>query len=195
MIEQLTVVDASRRPIGKKDRDSVHLDGDWHETFHCWFWKDDNLYLQLRSPEKKDFPGKLDITAAGHLAVGEDATDGVREIEEELGIRVEYEQLHSLGVFEDVIEADAFTDREFAHTYAYRYRGETFHLDTEEVTDIVIVKRKDLIRLIQGQVIQINVQSVLLRNHYLISTDALVPHAESYWAHVLEGLTRLASGS
>ena len=37
MTEWLTIFDSERNTIGKKLRDEVHRDGDWHETFHCWF--------------------------------------------------------------------------------------------------------------------------------------------------------------
>lgn len=37
MTEWLTIFDFERNILGKKLRDEVHRDGDWHETFHCWF--------------------------------------------------------------------------------------------------------------------------------------------------------------
>ncbi len=67
MKEQLTIFDENHRKIGEKERNQVHLDGDWHETFHCWFWKEDLIYLQRRSMEKQNFPGKYDVTAAGRM--------------------------------------------------------------------------------------------------------------------------------
>lgn len=57
MTEWLTIFDSERNTLGKKLRDEVHRDGDWHETFHCWFVekdaKDIFLYFQLRSKNKK----------------------------------------------------------------------------------------------------------------------------------------------
>lgn len=56
MTEWLTIFDSERNTLGKKLRDEVHRDGDWHETFHCWFVekdaKDIFLYFQLRSKIK-----------------------------------------------------------------------------------------------------------------------------------------------
>ena len=37
MTEWLTIFDFEKNILGKKLRDEVHRDGDWHETFHCWF--------------------------------------------------------------------------------------------------------------------------------------------------------------
>ena len=42
MTEWLTIFDPERNTLGKKLRDEVHRDGDWHETFHCWFVEKDN---------------------------------------------------------------------------------------------------------------------------------------------------------
>ena len=56
MTEWLTIFDPERNTLGKKLRDEVHRDGDWHETFH-WFVEKDTedmfLYFQLRSKNKK----------------------------------------------------------------------------------------------------------------------------------------------
>ena len=41
MTEWLTIFDSERNTLGKKLRDEVHRDGNWHETFHCWFVEKD----------------------------------------------------------------------------------------------------------------------------------------------------------
>ncbi|WNQ12825.1 NUDIX domain-containing protein [Paenibacillus aurantius] len=43
------------------------------------------LLLQRRHPGKDTYPGLFDITAAGHLEAGENVSDGIRELKEELG--------------------------------------------------------------------------------------------------------------
>lgn len=191
MKELLMIFDANHQKIGVKEREQVHLDGDWHETFHCWLWKEDLIYLQRRSMEKKDFPGKYDITAAGHLTAGETIVDGIREIEEELGLSLRFEQLTSLGVFEDVIELDGFDDREFAHTYSYVYQGETLQFDDQEVMDVVAVNRNELLALTEGRLRTIEGNS-LTTNHLVEITQAdLVPHRQTYWQNIFECLTRM----
>ncbi|WP_257213775.1 NUDIX hydrolase [Bacillus pumilus] len=81
------------------------------------------LYFQLRSPAKKDFPSLLDITAAGHLLADEQPSDGIREVEEELGLSIPFEDLTFAGVMQDEIHIPSFIDREFCHVYLYKSRG------------------------------------------------------------------------
>ena len=100
--EKIRIVDDRRRPLGVTTREEVHRKGYWHETFHCWVCTGDqeekSVYLQLRSPQKKDFPNLLDITAAGHILADESIEDGIRELHEEIGLPISIEELLSLGI-------------------------------------------------------------------------------------------------
>ncbi|MEK4700857.1 hypothetical protein MKX47_14755 [Solibacillus sp. FSL R7-0668] len=51
----------------------------------------------MRSKLKKDYPNQFDITAAGYLLATETVLDGVRELYEELGINIAFEELKALG--------------------------------------------------------------------------------------------------
>ena len=185
MIEFITIVDHRRKKIGLKSRADVHRDGDWHETFHCWMMDYDRLLLQLRSDTKADFPALFDITGAGHLTAGETVRDGVREIQEELGLELTFDQLTPLGVFEDVIETDTFLDREFAHTYVYAYDGEAFTLDEAEVADVVSVEITALHALIDGTQSEMETTSVISGETRVVTKRDLVPHPTNYWEQVL----------
>ncbi|WP_404353863.1 NUDIX domain-containing protein [Exiguobacterium aurantiacum] len=188
MIEFITIVDHRRKKIGLKSRADVHRDGDWHETFHCWMMDHDRLLLQLRSDTKADFPALFDITAAGHLTAGETVRDGVREIQEELGLELTLDQLTPLGVFEDVIETDTFLDREFAHTYVYAYDGEAFMLDETEVADVVSVEITALHALIDETRAEVETTSAISGNTRVVTKRDLVPHPTNYWEQVLAGV-------
>ena len=102
-MEQLKVFDENYTYLRDENRDKVHHEGLWHETFHCWLVDDQFVYIQKRSAMKKDFPGLFDITAAGHILSTETVADGIREVEEELGIEVDLTKLHSKGVMRDII--------------------------------------------------------------------------------------------
>jgi hypothetical protein len=54
-----------------KRRGDVHRDGDWHRSVHVWLVDGDGrLLLQQRSVHKDTFPGRWDVSAAGHISAG-----------------------------------------------------------------------------------------------------------------------------
>src|SRR5438067_7956933 len=98
--ELLEVFDAAGNPTGRaKSRAAVHLDGDWHQTFHCWILRHDQqeVVLQRRSLAKDTFAGRWDAAAAGHWRFGEAAEQAAREIVEELGLQVSFGELDYRG--------------------------------------------------------------------------------------------------
>jgi len=116
--ELLDVLDESGRPTGEVAlKSEAHRLGLRHRCFHCWICGSDPegsyLLLQRRAATKDTWPGYLDVTAAGHLATGEKTLDGLREVEEELGLRVEPERLVPLGTRKVDQEIPAGRDREF----------------------------------------------------------------------------------
>ena len=124
MSERFDIYDEALNHIGVKTRDQVHRAGDWHQVFHCWVvGRDDDgefVVLQKRGPAQDSFPGKVDVSAAGHLAAGETVRDGVREIEEELGLRVAFDDLISLGRRVGIHKTDGLIDRQIYHVFLYR---------------------------------------------------------------------------
>jgi len=83
-------------------RDEAHRTGAWHGAFHCLIiYQQDGVataLFQRRSLKKKVAPGKLDVSVGGHYTSGEDArTAGPREIREELGLDIRFEQLVPVG--------------------------------------------------------------------------------------------------
>lgn len=97
--ELLEIFDAAGRPTGQaKARSAIHLDGDWHQAFHCWIVRPGpEIVLQRRALTKDTFAGYWDAAAAGHWRFGETAAEAAREIEEELGISVPFADLHFAG--------------------------------------------------------------------------------------------------
>jgi isopentenyldiphosphate isomerase len=121
--ELVDIFDANMTPIApfRMEKDDVHKHGIWHQTFHCWMFRrdpsGDKILLQLRGADKQDNPNTFDISAAGHLQTGETPTDGLREVEEELGVEVSIESLLYLGIFKQASDRPGYYNREFCHTY------------------------------------------------------------------------------
>lgn len=114
----LDILDESGRPTGEVvPKSEAHRLGLWHRCFHCWICGSDPggsyLLLQRRAATKDTWPNYLDVTAAGHLAAGEETLDGLREVEEELGLRVDPGRLVPLGTRRVEQRIPGGLDREF----------------------------------------------------------------------------------
>ena len=198
--EKLRVYDEQGNPQGIGTRQAVHEQGLWHETFHCWVVGRRNnkntVYLQLRSEEKKDFPRLFDITAAGHLLANETVEDGVREVEEELGLQVDFDKLILLGMVKDQMELPGFIDNERCHCFLYQMPENNdlrFELQLEEVYGMAEVDFEALADLFTGKKEEVEIEGFVVTpsgRHPLrrvIGLKDIVPHSSSY----LEEITHL----
>ena len=117
--ELLDVLDELGRPTGEVVwKSEAHRRGLFHRCFHCWVAGEDAegryLIVQRRAAAKDTWAGCLDVTAAGHLQSGEGPlAGGLRELEEELGLRVGPERLIPLGTRRIEQEIPQGCDREF----------------------------------------------------------------------------------
>lgn len=86
---QIEVVDGSNRPLSTMDIKEVHRQALSHRSVIVLIYDTEGkLYLQKRSSNKKLYSGRWDISASGHVHVGESSFDAaVRELESELNIR------------------------------------------------------------------------------------------------------------
>jgi isopentenyldiphosphate isomerase len=168
--ELLEVFDASGRPTGRaKSRASIHLDGDWHQAFHCWILRPaafggarqaqdersgGQIVLQRRSLMKDTFPGCWDAAAAGHWRFGESPEEAAREIGEELGLRVDFSELLYRGrerlarVF-----PNGLVDREHHHVYVLACNAPllTYRPDPREVSAVGAFQARELLALLGGR--------------------------------------------
>lgn len=113
-----------------RERGVAHRDGSPHGTAHIWVVRENersgyDVLLQKRSEGKDSYPGCYDISAAGHVAAGDDFLESaVREIREELGIDAKPEELHFAGYHsgccEDVFYGRLFRNHEISAVYVYR---------------------------------------------------------------------------
>jgi isopentenyldiphosphate isomerase len=155
--ELLEVFDASGRPTGRaRSRAEIHLDGDWHLAFHCWVLRKggQEVVLQRRSALKDTFPLCWDAAAAGHWRFGESAREAAREIAEELGLAVGFEQLRRVGrEHEERAFASGLIDRELHEVYALEWEAplSSYRPDPREVSALAAVSARDLLELVSGE--------------------------------------------
>ncbi|MEI2666797.1 NUDIX hydrolase [Rossellomorea sp. LJF3] len=203
--EKLAVLNENGDRIGVKSRSEVHAKGYWHETFHCWFARyDDDLketfiYFQLRSDNKKDYPGLLDITAAGHIMSDEKIEDGVREVHEELGIKVLFEELKGLGIVKGELIQEGMIDREHTNVFLYtkRVSYEEFQLQPEEVSGIFRSTLSDFKSLIHRDKVEIELEGFVVtkdggKNYIseMVGYHHFVPHERTYLIEIIDRIER-----
>ena len=182
MNERLKVFDQFYKETGIEQRHLVHAKGYWHEVFHCWIiekvdseWR---IYLRLRSKNKKDYPNQFDITAAGHILATETIKDGIRELKEEVGVKVMFSQLTSLGVIPYSIDNEKIKDYEFANVFVYELTGglEKFSIQREELDGIYSANLKQFILLANHKIKEIEVSGYKYENdirHYEVKQIGL----------------------
>ncbi|TLS38316.1 NUDIX hydrolase [Pseudalkalibacillus caeni] len=196
--EMLDVFDENFNKIGMETREVVHEKGLWHQTFHCWVINKTpgvRLLFQKRHQKKDLFPSLLDISAAGHLIAGEEVEDGVREVKEELGLSLQFDDLHSVGVLEDVLEEDGKVDKEFCHVFYYE-TGQPltgYHVQTEEVTGLFWIGLNDFMALTAGKKERITAAGFELGENgekeiktIEVSIEDFVPHHPVYLEEIFK---------
>lgn len=118
----------------------AHEKGLWHRAAHIWFVSSkDGILLQKRADHIESHPGKYDISAAGHLTAGDSFIQGaLREVEEELGIKIEEKDLIKIGELhnESTQHNGKYTNKEYNDIYVVRkdIPVEDFVIDPNEVS-------------------------------------------------------------
>jgi len=188
--EMIMTMDRAGNLLGPRPRSEVHAQGLWHETFHCFVYdpKRDVVLLQQRSNQKKDFPGMLDITAAGHLLADESVEDGVRELEEEIGLTCTFDQLIPLGIQEEEFRDATLWDCERCHV---------FLVQSDQAIESYVLQKTEVKRLIAfsieqfEQIADMTIERIQDTAGEWFDRRQLAPHLPSYWIHVRQGIERL----
>lgn len=158
MEELIDIYDENMNPIGTALRSQVHKEGLWHVSFLCWIARSKLntpfVIFQLRSFKKQINPGLLATSAAGHLSAGETPKDGIREIEEELGIKVDFDKLTKLFTDTKAQETPQYKEYEFNPTYLLESDADLvgFKLQAEEVDGIYETEVDNILKLFRGEV-------------------------------------------
>lgn len=189
MDELLDILDETGEPTGRIAwKSKAHRDGLWHRCFHCWILDPNGPYLlvQRRAYIKDTWPGYLDVTAAGHLAAGEKSLDGLREVEEELGLRVEPDRLVPLGTRRIEQEIPAGRDREFHEIFLLfdSTPPSELRLQTEEVDAVLRIRLEDAPKLYEQESIPAEEWRFGERFPTRVSLADFVPNKDEYLSWV-----------
>jgi len=131
-IEWLDIVDEVNRVIGRAPRDEVHRRGLRHRSVHLLLLDGGGrVFVQRRSPLESHRSGLVSLSAAGHVDSGERCpTAAVRELHEELGVRVDEDALERTGG----LSPQPITGNEFVEIYRV-ISDAPLTLQAEEIAD------------------------------------------------------------
>ncbi|ASV31936.1 NUDIX hydrolase [Maribacter cobaltidurans] len=125
-------------------KSQAHQKGLFHPTVHVWFYTPNGqILIQQRGKDKDTYPLLWDVSVAGHVGAGENIKiSAVREIEEEIGLKIKPSDLHKIGIFKSVQKhSESLIDCEFHHTFLVELRVSLENLTKQEseVEDLKLV--------------------------------------------------------
>ena len=124
----------------QKMKSEAHREGLWHRAAHIWIYNSKGeILLQLRAKGKLLFPDVWDISVGGHVSAGEDPViSGLRELEEEIGLKVEQDDLQFLNIRKVKAIYKELRNNEFYYVYFLKFDGniKKMKLQNEEVQKI-----------------------------------------------------------
>lgn len=187
--EMLDVIDPSNgQVLEQRSRHEIHREGLWHQVFHCLVVRPSagSVVLQRRALAKAAFPGKLDLSATGHLEAGEAPSDGIRELREELGIDPDPSSLVSSGHRLLADDGGEGRNREVVHLFflADDRPLADYVPDTAEVSGLVEVEVDLLLDLLADRVASVSVATWSPGGEPEASNmvrDDLVADTDGYW--------------
>ncbi len=147
-MEILDVVDDSGKPTGETiEREEAHREGVQHRTAHVWIARNKNgriqLLLQKRCMQKDSFPGCYDISSAGHIPAGVDyVASALRELDEELGVKVKAEDLIDCGQLKNQVDSEfhktPYHDHQICRVFLLwlDWEEDAFTLQEEEIESV-----------------------------------------------------------
>ncbi|MGI8541242.1 MAG: NUDIX hydrolase [Rubrobacteraceae bacterium] len=202
MDEWIDILDEHGEKTGDVSlKSEAHQAGLWHRCFHCWIVCTDDsgathLLAQRRSFDKDTWPGRLDVSVAGHLGAGEEPLDGRRELEEEIGLSVEPERLIPLGTRRVEHDIPQGRDREFHDVFLLLDRTPPSKLtrQKEEVDAIISIKLGDAVAMANGGTAPATEHKDGETSAIRISLPDFVLGSGGYIRDVVEAAERLLDG-
>jgi len=155
MIERFDVLNELGEFLGKvATRDECHEKGFWHRAVYAFIIDENlNVLLQKRSPNKKLWPNKWDVTIGGHVNAGEFGRQAlIRECKEELGIEINDDDIKYIVSTTSVYNKNKYINNHYDECYLItkNINIEDLKLQPEEVSDAKYFTKEDLINRINN---------------------------------------------
>lgn len=205
--EIIDVYDEKMHLLGQATRSQAHQEGLWHMSFHCWIVRRSpegrpQVLLQVRG-KTQNHPSLIDISAAGHLLSRETPHDGIKSIEQELGLKVDFAKLTKLFTANHVFQKDGYINHEFNPTYLLEDSTPLldYKLNPDRVEGLFIADVEDMLNLFKHKVDKIYVNGLKLNTDRKytpfagnITREEFVPHTDQYFIKVMENIQRWFQG-
>ncbi|MBQ3117655.1 MAG: NUDIX domain-containing protein [Alphaproteobacteria bacterium] len=154
-MERIDVFYENFTPNGTATIDEVHRLGLWHQTVAYWLLDVERevVFFQLRGSQNRVGPNTFDATASGHLSAGESRLDGLRELQEELGLSLMQEDILYWGIYKNQVQLADYINNEFCHIHFVPVRKELtdFVCQQGEVSAIFELQMADMDDLLDGK--------------------------------------------
>jgi isopentenyldiphosphate isomerase len=189
-------------PAGTMPREQAQKEGHWVRVSHLWIINPilNTVLFQKRSNSKKFFPGKSDITAAGHYTSGEELETGVIEMSKELGVDISFNGLIPLGVRHNIIPTPELTVRQFCHVFflATDRNVTDYSLNPETSEGLFSISIEDGLKLWSGSTSTIETSFFEAKTKEkmdtIISKNDFLPRVDPYYYKVFILAKRFLAG-
>ncbi len=196
--EKVDILDAGtfQKTGAIKTWSQAKADGDWLATFNVWVIQtrpEPAIVYQLRSPNSTWEPNKLDVSAGGHLSAGEEPIDGVREADEELGLKLKKEDLVFVGT--RVNEGN----KTFCNIFLVENNVpfSKYALDQNEVTAVFVCPLKKLLEVFEDATATFIAQGISFDNKPLtheVSQKSFPFNADNYHQRMAQLIDKFLKG-
>ena len=154
MEEFFDVLNEKGEYTGKvENREKCHKEGLWHKAVVVFIINSKGqVLLQKRSSKKKLWPNMWDITAGGHVLKGEFGFEAIiRECEEELGIKLQKNDLTFIGSTKSTNIKGEIVNNHFNENYIARKEIDEskLKLQEDEVSEVKWIDKEDIIARIK----------------------------------------------
>lgn len=152
-MEYLDIVDEENNLTGRiEERGIVHRDGLWHREVAIWIMNENGeILIQRRAATKKQEPNKWGL-CAGHIDAGEDIeTSMIRELEEEIGLKVDIKDLELISIEKKPNVHDTVKNYNFQYNYFIRTnkRIEDYKIQLEELSELKYISISTLEEIVK----------------------------------------------
>ena len=148
-MEYLDICDSEGNLIGKKElKTECHKQGFWHRPVHVWVINSKGeVLLQKRSATIDNHPNEWDVSVAGNVSAGEDCiTSALREVKEEIGLKVKPEDFIQIGLVKEMSKREGYINNEINPIYVIKMDLDLTKIiiQEEEVSKVKFMHHKEL---------------------------------------------------